>query len=135
MVQWILRAWKYSRTPSLLQSATATPEINPLRKTDFLLLPSGVRNQGFCRITERNPNLLRSQSSPLARNGPRRRTGTREVQMLTVADGRVSKNYPIPEETSSSNLKTRKTLSISLLRPHICTTIAEIDPDTLSQGT
>ena len=144
--------WNLSKVLSFLESSTSTSETSSLRKTTFLLLATGwrisevharVREEDFCRFTERNSLLLKPHSSFLAKNGLRRRLEPKEIKALKLQDGQTSNICPVEalkeylsftskkkEGPLFINPKDSNILSIFQLRYQICSLITEADPNT-----
>jgi len=145
--------WSLSKVLSHLESSTISTETSSLRKTAFLLLLATgwriseihtcVRKEEFCSFTERNSLLIIPHSSFLAKNGHRKRLGTREIDTLLGEDGRASRICPVSALNEYLNLTNRqrsgslflsprdgRPLTLSQLRQQICSLITEADPDT-----
>ena len=102
-----------------------------------------MRDEEYCRISERNSLFLRPHPSFLAKNEHKKRIETKKIKILLGLDGQTRKICPVAAIreylditrvcTPSSlfrNPKDGKAISLSQLKFHICSLITEADPDT-----
>ena len=102
-----------------------------------------VRDEDFCRFTERSSLIIRPHSSFLAKNGLRKRLESKDIKILKTPEGNVSNICPVTalrtyfEHTSEFkvgclflNPKNKKSISLPQIRQHICSLITEADPNT-----
>ena len=146
-------AWNLSRVLTYLENLDTTSITQSLRKAAFLLLLATgwriselhacVRDEDFCRFTERSSLIIRPHSSFLAKNGLRKRLESKEIKILKTPEGNVSNICPVTalrtyfEHTSEFkvgclflNPKNKKSISLPQIRQHICSLITEADPNT-----
>ena len=99
-------------------------------------------DEKYCRISERNSLILRPHPSFLAKNEHKNRFEHKEILTLLGPDGQTSKICPVAavreylgitrESTVTSlfrNPRDGQTITLSLLKFHICSLIKEADPD------
>ena len=149
-------AWSLNKVLKFIEELTEPLEETMLfRKTAFLLLLSTgwrvselhacVRNKEFCRFSENSTLYIRPHPSFLAKNeDPKRRWIHKEIKVLKLQDGRISKICPVTtlkeylryssDKVSGSLLLTPnnhdKKLSVHQLSTHICQLIFEADNTT-----
>ena len=149
-------AWSLNKVLKFIEELTEPLEETMLfRKTAFLLLLSTgwrvselhacVRNKEFCRFSENSTLYIRPHPSFLAKNeDPKRRWIHKEIKVLKLQDGGISKICPVTtlkeylryssDKVSGSLLLTPnnhdKKLSVHQLSTHICQLIFETDNTT-----
>ena len=146
-------AWNLNKVLTHLESLNTNSESSLLKKTAFLLLLATgwriselhacVRNQDFCRFTERNSVILQPHSSFLAKNGLRKRLGAKEIKTLQLDDGQISKICPVTslkeylhitknvkDGCLFVNPKDKSSITIFQLTYRICSLIMDADPNT-----
>ena len=151
-------AWSLNKVLSFIETLSIPLDETMLfRKTAFLLLLSTgwrvselhacVRNAAYCRITENSTLYIRPHPSFLAKNeDPKRRWVHKEIRLLKLQDGSVSKLCPVttlkeylqlsPNRKTGDLLLTPgnhgKKLTIHQLSTHICQLIFQADNTTHS---
>ena len=149
-------AWSLNKVLKFLEELTEPLEETMLfRKTAFLLLLSTgwrvselhacVRNIEFCRFSENSTLYIRPHPSFLAKNeDPKRRWVHKEIKVLKLQDGSISKLCPVTtlrdylqyssDKVSGSLLLTpnkhNKKLTIHQLSTQICQLIFQADNTT-----
>ena len=149
-------AWSLNKVLSYLENlADPLGETMLFRKTAFLLLLSTgwrvselhacVRNEEFCRFSENSSLHIRPHPSFLAKNeNPQKRWVHKEIKVLKLEDGSISKLCPVTSlkqylryssnKISGDLLLTpgnhKKKLSIHLLSTQICSLILQADETT-----
>ena len=102
-----------------------------------------MRNQDFCRFTERNSVILQPHLSFLAKNGLRKGLGAKEIKTLQLDDGQISKICPVTslkeylhitndvkDGCLFVNPKDKSSITIFQLTYRICSLIMDADPNT-----